>query len=332
MESDTKDLRKKLKAAGLSDQAINAAWPTWWSDQAETSKSARADLRFTLARRLGLSPQSLTGDRVDFVWRDKAKFKSLTGEDEAQQAALTSFGMSIGRLLIKANPFEDDYVSGISSAQLRTVLLRGKTFVDLAGLLATCWAIGIPVIHLRVFPLPAKSMHAMVVKIENRFAILLGRDANYPAPIAFALAHEIGHIARHHLIASDAVVDLKDSADSVDRDPEEQDADEFALSLLTGTPNPQIETNIANFTGRALADEVMNAGPREHIEPGTLALCVGYRTGNWAAANAALKYIYAEEKPVWREVNAIAKQQLKWDELGEDGQDYLTTVMADADG
>ncbi len=34
----------------------------------------------------------------------------------------------------------------------------------------------------------------MVVNADGRFAILLGRDASYPAPVAFTLAHELGHV------------------------------------------------------------------------------------------------------------------------------------------
>ena len=43
-----------LQQLGLSDAAINAAWPEWWSEAAEPSPSASLDLRFSLARKLGL--------------------------------------------------------------------------------------------------------------------------------------------------------------------------------------------------------------------------------------------------------------------------------------
>ena len=41
-------------------------------------------------------------------------------------------------------------------------------------------------------------MNGMLVQVGHRFAILLARDANYPAPIAFYLAHELGHAALGH--------------------------------------------------------------------------------------------------------------------------------------
>jgi hypothetical protein len=330
LDTDTDKLRRDLKRAGLSEQAIEAAWPAWWSDAAATSRSAQAELRFTLARRLGLSAKSLSGDRVEFVWKDVARFKHLSNEDEAQQAALTSFGRAIGHLLLQATPGDMD-LAAIVPEELRETVLSKRAFVDLPGLLATCWAVGVPVIYLRVFPLAAKAMHAMVVKAAGRYAILLGRDAQYPAPVAFALAHELGHAVLGHLATADALVDLTDPAEEDDEDDEETSADRFALALLTGQAKPDIKTNIDRFGARQLAEAVLTAGPARGIEPGTLALCLAYRTKKWATASKALRYIYVEQKPVWREINSVAENQLDWDALPADGAEYLRTVMAIGD-
>ena len=74
---DAQTLRMRLHSAGLSAAAVDAAWPGWWTEDAEGSPSARAELRFALARNLGLSAKALVGERVDFVWRDTARFKHL---------------------------------------------------------------------------------------------------------------------------------------------------------------------------------------------------------------------------------------------------------------
>ena len=330
MDEQTLNLRKTLRRAGLSDQAVEAAWPVWWSDAASESSSARAELRFTLARRLGLSPQSLSGDRVEFVWKDNTRFKHLSKEDEFQQAALSSFGIAIGRSLIKGTPPSRN-LAGLMPDMLRQAVRRNRAFVDLAGLLAVCWGLGVPVVHLRIFPLSSKGMHAMVVKVDERYAILLGRDAQYPAPIAFTLAHEMGHVALGHLQKSDAVIDMGDPAEAKEADDEEKEADEFALQLLTGEPRPDIQTNIERFGAQQLAAAVLEAGPSRGIEPGTLALCIAYKTDKWPIAAAALKHIYKEGKPVWQEVNAVARRELDWDSLGSDASDYLHAVMAISD-
>ena len=326
---DTK-IFKDLRHAGLSSSVIRAAWPVWWSDELSSSPSGRTELRFTLARKLGLSPKSLLGERIEFVWKNKARFKYLSVQDDFQQSALTSFGVSLARLLLRASP-RGDSIAGIDAQQLREHILSAREFVDLQGLLVVCWAVGIPVIHLRVFPLPTKSMHAMVVEVEGRHAILLGRDANYPAPIAFTLAHELAHIILKHLDGVAALIDLEDPASANAKDDQEVEADAYALELLTGSGQPEITTNIENFSALALAEAVLEAAPIYKIEPGTLALCLAYRRQLWPTAMASLHNIYSSSKPVWNEVNAIAINELDWQELNDESAEYLSRVMTGKD-
>jgi hypothetical protein len=329
--AESSKLRKDLKDAGLSDQAIDAAWPSWWSEEADGSASARAELRFALARKLGVSPKALSDDRVEFVWHDTARFKHLSGEGAAQKAALASFGVAVAHLLLQGVGTVS--VPPPSAEELRDAIREGgASFVDLTSLLATCWALGIPVIHLRVFPLAAKAMHAMVVEAKGRFAVLLGKDSQYPAPVAFTLAHELGHAALGHLQGASAIVDLDDPIEAAQNDEDETAADRYALTLLTGSPEPDIRTNIDRFNARQLAEAVQTEGPKRGIEPGTLALCYAYRTENWARAMAALSHVYAEKKPVWAEVNGLAENQIDWSAMSDDSAEFLRTIMGMPNG
>lgn len=326
MDLDSSNLRRGLREAGLSNQVIEAAWPSWWSDDLASNPSGRAELRFALARKLGISPQGLLGERVEFIWNDEAKFKHLSSEDASQRAALASFGVAIGRLLIRGTP-RGRSLGGFDAHILREAILASQQYVDLSGLLSLCWGVGIPVIHLRVFPLDTKSMHAMVVKVDERYAVLLGREASYPAPVAFTLAHELGHVVQGHLSEALALVDLKDPATATDSDDQEREADEFALSLLTGRPDPQITTSISNFNAPTLANAVMKSAVQNRIEPGTLALCLAHRNGAWSRAMAAMKFIYKNESQIWREINAFANTQIDWSELSAENTEYLGKVM-----
>ena len=56
-------LRREGDEAGTANAAINAVWPEWWSAEAEASLSATAELTYTVARRLGLSPAPYLTDR-----------------------------------------------------------------------------------------------------------------------------------------------------------------------------------------------------------------------------------------------------------------------------
>jgi len=321
-------LRRRLKGIGLSDPAIEAAWPTWWSTAAEASPSAIADLRFSLARKLGLDPRSLLDDSEapKFVWRDEARFKHLSTEDEEELAAISSFGTALAGALIAATPRAE--IPAIPGAiELRRMLLRTREFVKLSDLLSVAWSLGIPVVHLRVFPCDRKRMAAMAVRMGDREAILLGKDSDYPAQIAFYLAHEIGHIALGHLKGGQVLVDMDSELETPLNDLEEAEADRFALELLTGQPAPIVLPKAMRYTARQLGRDALQRAATLHIEPGTLSLCFGYSTGDWATALAAMRTIYPSAKPVWSEVNLVAKGQLEFDEVSGDLAAYVTAVL-----
>lgn len=319
------------QATGLADSAISAAWPEWWSDAADASPSAVAELRFSVARKLGLDPRSLLEDEQPrFVWDDSAKYKNFKGDADRERPAITSFGTSVGRMLIKATP---DYipVEGIEAAGLRQSILAKKPFVSLLELLAFLWGIGVPVIHLRVFPLSAKRMCAMAVRVRGRYAVLLAQDAQYPATIAFHLAHEIGHIALGHVGDNSALIDMEDPAESTDpQDDEEIAADRFALHLLTGDPLFGVSKEGQGHSAKQLAEQALKLGLEYGIEPGTLALCYGYETKDWPTVQAAFSRIYTSPIPVWSVTNQIASRQMAWDELGDENANFLRAVMGEA--
>lgn len=319
-------LIKELRAAGMSRAAIDAAWPSWWDESLRDEPSGEAELRFALSRRLGLSARSLIGERVEFTWNNEAFFKHLTAKDEAQRAAITSFGMSIARILLRATPEGPD-IEGLTANELRVAILEDRPTVDLTSILGTCWALGIPVIQLNIFPTEAKSMHAMVARQGGRHAILLARSARYSAQAAFTLAHEVGHAALAHLADAPALVDMEDPASHGSEDEQELAADRFALELLTGSPKPDIRVDGAGITSRGLAKAVTEAGPAHRIEPATLALCVGYQRAEWRAAVGALRILEPEPVEPGQLINRTAVDQLNWDALGDDAADWLQKVL-----
>lgn len=327
MDRERDRLTAELRGAGLSRAVIDAAWPSWWSDEAASSPSGRAELRFALARRLGLSPRGFAGERVEFVWNDEARFKNLTAETEQERGAIASFGVAVGRLLVRGAP-EDRLPQTLDALAFRQAILISRAYVDLHGLVAACWAFGIPVVHLRVFPLERKSMHAMVVRADDRHAILLARQAAFPALTAFTLAHELGHVLLGHVDDAAAVVDLDDPSGRTDGDGQEEEANAFALTLLTGTPRPAIDTGTDRFTAAMLASAVARAGPAHRVDPGTLALCVAHQRGAWSTAMSALRVLPPGPRDVADDVNAVADGQLDWAAVGEDGAEFARRLLA----
>lgn len=332
MTSTRDDLYREMQRAGFSKSAIDTAWPSWWTEEADASPSSRAELRFTLSRRLGLSPKALIGERVEFFWDDSARFKHLKVHNEREQSTIASFGIAIGRLLIEATP-QDTGVKwqDLGAIGLREIILANRSYVDLQSLIAVCWSIGIPVIHLNVFPLEQKSMHAMVVQHNRRFAILLARNAQYPAPVAFTVAHELGHIFLGHTENARALVDLDDPAQDHDDDPQEREADDFALQLLAGSSSLDIEADRTDFNAPTLAKAVLDAAGQYRVEPGMLALALAYRDGSWARSMSALKFIYGQPSSVAVLVNRLARSNLNWGALPDESADYIERILADPD-
>ena len=244
----------------------------------------------------------------------------------SERAALASFGIAVGRALL-AGAGVGRSLAGIKPLELRRAILANRDSVDLLSLISACWAFGIPVVHLRVFPLASKRMHAMVATVGDRAAILLGRDARYPAVTAFSLAHEVAHVALGHVAEATAIVDLGDPATRESDDAQESEADRFALTLLTGRPDPLIQPSTERFNARSLAKAALETAPRYAIEPGTLALCLGHQLDVWPIVMASLKHIYLERRDVWRQVNEIAAKQLDWDEISSDSATWLRAVL-----
>ena len=326
--ASTEDLRRELHEAGLAYSAIDAVWPRWWSDDAEASLSASTELRYTLARRLGLSPRSLFEGPPEFIWRDEAKFKNLGTESEQDRIILSSFGTAVGRSAITATPGMAE-VPVINAEALRASILRSAQYVTLTDLLSLCWGIGVPVMYLAVFPLGEKRMHAMAVRSGLRYAILLGRESRFPSQVSYWLAHEIAHVMLRHLESTTSLLEVEDPLRTSDRDAEEDAADAFALELLTGEQAPNVVANLKSFSASQLARASIKAAPLTGIAPGVLALCLGHGTGRWEQVFGALKVIESDGMDVRETINSIAREQLDWTTMPSSTRDYLHAALGE---
>ena len=325
-----RQLRRELQEAGIANAAINAVWPEWWSTEANASLSATAELTYTVARRLGLSPRALFDGSPQFLWHDSTKFKNLGTTTDQEQAILASVGTAVGRCALSATT-PATFPATAHAQTVRGAILRQARFVDLTELLKFCWQTGIPVIQLRVFPLKQKRMQAMTVKVERRYAILFGYESEYYARMAYILAHEIGHILLGHLEHSDSLLDIDDPLTGGELDTEEVEADRAARVLLTGRADPEILADTESYKATQLAHAAMAAADRERIEAGILALCLGHATGKWAETFGALKVIPPGPQPVGNQINELAANQFDWQALSYASRDYLAHVIGRGD-
>ena len=324
-------IRRRLRDLGISRNAIDAAWPGWWVPDAEASPSARAELAFSIARRLGLDPRTIVrpAAAIEFSHVTGAQFKHLSGESDLERAGIVSFGLAVTSAVLAGAPDAQFQLQGLPAGQLRAILLgdRGRT-VNLADLVTLSWAAGIPVLHLRVFPWDRKRMAAMVVRIGGRFATLLAKDSPFPAAIAFYLAHELGHIALGQADEDSALVDLDDDLRrTAEGDGEEADADAYALEVLTGEPRPAILPAGNPRSGSELARVASKSAPSLGIDAGVIAEIYGFSTGEWDITTAALNEIYAGEPPVWQRINETARELLDFEAIPADAAEFLDSVL-----
>jgi Zn-dependent peptidase ImmA (M78 family) len=331
-DAKTKELEEKLIRSGLSRDAIRAAWPTWWSDDAAGSPSAFNDLKFSLSRKLGIAPTSMfdEGDAV-FVWHGNAKFKGLDVQTEAERQAFIGYATAVSKLIMSCSNFPSTKeLERTAPDEIRLQILKLAPFVGLPQLLGLAYSMGVPVLYLRVFPLEAKGMTAMSVKTDDQYLILIGREVRYSAWLSFYVAHELAHIMMGHLRDSGALVDAELQGESTDE--EEVQADRFALTLLTGRSEPRFEINRPARTATELAHAVLNVVKETRISPGTLALCYGFATKDWEQANGALKSLYGGGQTLWRDVNEAAVQYFDFSRLTEDNQVFLSKLLGLSNG
>jgi hypothetical protein len=322
---------QRLTQAGFSAKFARAALPDWWDLEAEQSPSAWLLLKLGLAQKLNLDPVALLDDNlpVEFLAAAPTKYKHLNATD-ATYRTLSAFGIGVARSLFSAIP-PTDPVQPRTAIELRdAVLANDKAWVELGDLLATCWALGIPVAHLTTFPAGLKGMAAMSVRLGGRYAILVARESPYSAQYMFHLAHELGHIMLGHLAESTAIVDADrlTAEAQADVDEEERAADAFAQELLTGQPEFRVEARGPKGTARELVANAMTVGQELRIDPGHVVLCFAFTTKRWQLAAKALKLLPHRVESIAHSVNRYLWQQLDAGRGDVDNLHYLRAVVA----
>ena len=131
----------------------------------------------------------------------------------------------------------------------------------------------------------------------------------------------------YHLKDTEAIIDLQDPLDAAEHDDEEVAADRYALELLTGRSEPVVEVGAKRFSAAQLGKNLLQSSLGLRIEPGTLALCYGHSTGDWAKAYGSMGTIYATKQQVWTEVNKLAAEQLDWSAMLDDIALFMRAVL-----
>lgn len=323
MANNADQLVNRLLDIGLSQEVVDLSLPDWWVVEDNESASARAMASMLLARRLNLDPTTLLDDGVPvgFLHTGVSKFKHMRLADGARRDALVGFATGVGRILLSLAEDEPAHAVPKDPLDLRKALIAERPFVSFGDVITACWSLGVPVLHLRVFPAQTKGVTAIAVKLGGRHAILVARESGFDAQYMFHVAHELGHIALGHLEDGGAIVDAdpndpENERDELVDDEEEHSADAYAQALLTGSPSfevfgPEETQGPQRFgTARELATRAQQLSGELRVDPGHLVMVFGHSTMDWKFAFAAAKLLPQQPKKPGSLVNRVMWQQL----------------------
>lgn len=325
MANNADRLVLRLLDIGLSQEMVDLSLPEWWVAEDYESPSARAMASMLLARRLNLDPTTLLDDEVPvgFLHTGVSKFKHMRLADGARRDALVGFATGVGRILLSMAEDAPIHVVPANPLKLRKALISGRPFVSFGDVITACWSLGVPVLHLRVFPAQTKGVTAIAVKLGDQHAILVARESGFDAQYMFHVAHELGHIALGHLGEGGAIVDAdpNDPANKREElvdDEEERSADAYAQALLTGSPSfevfgpEEMRGRQRLGTARELAIRAQQLSGELAVDPGHLVMVFGHSTGDWELAFAAARQLPQQPHKPGSLVNRVM-----WSQLGE---------------
>ena len=264
--------------------------PDWWSEDILSSKAGYFQTLSIIAKNLNLNVSDLIDhpDNLIPVNRLPIKFKKAANVEINSKdlwpntLASKIFGLVNESFLIPPQEIISDIF------ELRKAFLTKYKSIELSSILDFLWQHGIPVIFISQFPRDVHKMDGMVIKSADRNIILLSKNRRHNAWAIFILLHELGHIINKHLNDNESIIYDVDIETEID--DEEKQANDSALTFLSGSPNHNlIEGHFR--TGFQLAVYCQKKAAGLQIDPGVIALNFAYRYKNFPLAQQVLKIL-----------------------------------------
>ncbi|TGM85092.1 ImmA/IrrE family metallo-endopeptidase [Leptospira bouyouniensis] len=263
--------------------------PEWWDDEILESPSGFQQFQMILAWKLGLPIESwVNGKRLRFPILPSVQFKKTAKQDADKFQIAIQISKSIAQKAL-FNTKQDPALFPKSAKEVRETLSSYP--MRLESVLEYFNALCIPIIPIWNLPSDFKKPHAMVIKVEGKYAISLGYKNTSPSMQIFNLFHELGHIVSGHLDSEEDLY-IDESIEKNIQDEKETEANRFAVEVFT--ENPNFETNL--YSGRNAKEFVeicKREGERIQVDPSFLALNLAWANPKekrtlWSWTNAAL--------------------------------------------
>ncbi|MBL8752682.1 MAG: ImmA/IrrE family metallo-endopeptidase [Planctomycetes bacterium] len=281
---------------------------------------------WTIARHLGVAPAQLreATQALQLPASKRVHYKLKTNVQPESVAIARLLAEQVAKFVALGTP--DPMIRPYPTAEAvrAAILEKGAPWVSFTQLVDYCWSLGVPVVHLSTLPTGAKKMEGMAVSVGDRPAIVLTGKKG-PAWMLFVLAHELGHICSGHVDDNSSVID--GDIDEGSNDPQEKQANAFALAVITGSPTMRVLPRERWLPAPQLAAAAHALGAKKSIDPGHIVLNYAHSMGHtfWGVANSALKQLPSEGDAlaILRE-NLSAK--LDWSNLPKEAAEFVARM------
>ncbi len=322
-----KALYKRLGSIDMKEKYVrDYVLPAWWEDGIAETPSGYAEALGIISDTLSIDLRSLQDPNGILECRPFLSTRNKARQSHKEIDCVLARGIAVraAQLSHSALLAKPRTVPG-TALQIRNELLNKSAVVDFETLLEYSWSMGIAVLYVKEFPVDNK-LFGMAARLGVRYAILLSKKSPYSAWQLFILAHELGHIALGHLPENGVLIDDQSSWKSTDS--EEEQANEFAIELLTGDRNTKYRLKTTPKQAQ-LADLAKSEGERFHVDAGIVALNYIFNlesTKNfWGLAIATLKLIEPNAN-AFELIHSKMRLNLDWDALSEDDREFLLRV------
>jgi hypothetical protein len=323
------NLYARLEDAGVSEDYVRSyVLPEWWDDEIAESSAGFLEGLGYVSKYLNLNLGALRDADASLSFQNDAtaRFKLNSGRTPSEVTWAQNLAHRVAEMATHASdrPFQSD--TDLTPTAIRQRILdAGAPWVDLECLTTFCWDAGIPVLY--VPDVPGRKMDGVALLANERPAIVISKAHKHQAWLLFVLAHELGHIAHEHLREQEAWGDdWSETRMPDDKDPREQAANQFAVQVITGSPDTRVNSPYMEATNLAKVAE--RVGRENQIDPGALILNFAFHaTGNpWPLANAALNVLVSETHAP-DVIRSVARERLNWGRLPDESVAFLCRIM-----
>lgn len=319
-----------LDTSGLSRSFVESLLPTWWDHQATDNPAGLSEFKLLLSRNLGIDLQGLSNDRPEVVFKlpHVRKLKSSIRTNDQALSPAIAIALSVAKTVMSS--YTKPYIPLPQAHQLRQAILEkypNANYLSLRALIRTCWDHGIAVIYIANFPKNLPKMDGLVVHLADRPVILLSKNTLFSSWMSFILAHEMGHLAYNHCNQGEILIDDslgEEQPNKNAKDSEELEADEYALTLLTGY-NDKKTIDFNSLSPFLMAEKALARQRIEKIDAGHLILNYAYQTGEWRKSVAALKLLDQKKRAI-SDIQEAMFQEIDSNQLSEQALTYLSQM------